>query len=317
MRRTHVMHSQLREKKWVYRVKNQPSDPVQAEVSCDKQEEIFCGAEKLENWVDSGTELENVIEVPKDVVNKANEEQIPEKETDSEERVKETPAPQSVEVMTTNHIGDAEYEEQVDETPARQNIEGKASSSIEASHPESNASFTPSNRELQVIPKNNFVPYQKLHLDVSCIGGRSFLGLLYAVAIMTQDGFFSKAEMIQEVMDIKRLNNMMSDHGIYSRARLLIAVSNPDLLIGSTCYIELDAYANREVAVLYLEGGPDQMVNCPNRVSSDRGKRRIIDLLKRSMQVDGGTAQYYLSVSDGDPRAALMEFSEDLRWERQ
>lgn len=120
-----------------------------------------------------------------------------------------------------------------------------------------------------------------------------------------------------QVMDIKRLNNMMSDHGIYSRARLLIPVSNPDLLIGGTCYIELDAYANREVAVLYLEGGPDQMVNCPNRLSSDRGKRRIIDSLKRSMQVDDGTAQYYLSVSDGDPRAALMEFSKDLSWERQ
>jgi hypothetical protein len=28
-------------------------------------------------------------------------------------------------------------------------------------------------------------------------------------------------------------------------------------------------------------------------------------------------AAYYLSVTDGDPRAAMMEYSEDLRWERQ
>ncbi|OMO85249.1 hypothetical protein CCACVL1_10326 [Corchorus capsularis] len=74
-----------------------------------------------------------------------------------------------------------------------------------------------------------------------------------------------------QVMDIKRLNNMLSDHGIYSR----------------------------------------------ERVTSDRGKRRVIDSLKRSMQVDDGTAQYYLSISDGDPRAAVSQFSSDTRWERQ
>ncbi|OMO99185.1 hypothetical protein COLO4_13456 [Corchorus olitorius] len=121
-----------------------------------------------------------------------------------------------------------------------------------------------------------------------------------------------------QVMDIKRLNNMMSDHGIYSRERLLIPVGNPDLLINGTCYIELDTYAKREVAVLYLDGKPDRKPGqLLNRVTSDRGKRRVIDSLKRSMQVDDGTAQYYLSISDGDPRAALSQFSSDIRWERQ
>ncbi|KAK9291950.1 hypothetical protein L1049_019902 [Liquidambar formosana] len=121
-----------------------------------------------------------------------------------------------------------------------------------------------------------------------------------------------------QVMDIKRLNNMMSDHGIYSRERLLIPISKPDLLIDGTCYIELDTYAKREVAVLYLEGGPDKKVSrLLNRVTSDRGKRWVIDSLKRSMHVDDETARYYLSISNGDPRAALSEFSEDLRWEWQ
>ncbi|KAJ0078499.1 hypothetical protein Patl1_22627 [Pistacia atlantica] len=121
-----------------------------------------------------------------------------------------------------------------------------------------------------------------------------------------------------QVMDIKRLNNMMSDHGIYSRERLLIPVSNPDILIDGTCYIELDSYAKREVAVLYLDGEPDRKPNCLlKRVTSEQGKRRIIDSLRRSMQVDDGTALYYLSISNGDPRAALSEFSADLGWERQ
>lgn len=121
-----------------------------------------------------------------------------------------------------------------------------------------------------------------------------------------------------QVMDIKRLNNMMSDHGIYSRERLLIPISSPELLIDGTCYIEFDTYAKREAAVLYLEGAPEKKPSCLlNRVTSVHGRRRIINSLRRSMQVDDETAQYYLSISNGNPRAALSEFSADLEWERQ
>ncbi|GAB2277488.1 hypothetical protein Dimus_012195 [Dionaea muscipula] len=121
-----------------------------------------------------------------------------------------------------------------------------------------------------------------------------------------------------QVTDIKRLNNMMSDHGIYSRERLLIPLRNPNLLVNSTCHIELDTHAKREVAVLYLEGDPQRKFQRgTDRVNSDQGKRRIIESLRRRMQVDDGTAQYYLHISDGDPRAAVSEFSEDLLWESQ
>ncbi|KAL9447333.1 hypothetical protein AB3S75_014906 [Citrus x aurantiifolia] len=118
-------------------------------------------------------------------------------------------------------------------------------------------------------------------------------------------------------MDIKRLNNMMSDHGIHSRERLLIPISSPELLIDGTCYIEFDTYAKREAAVLYLKGAPEKKPSCLlNRVTSVHGRRRIINSLRRSMQVDDETAQYYLSISNGNPRAALSEFSADLEWER-
>ncbi|KAF6162782.1 hypothetical protein GIB67_029051 [Kingdonia uniflora] len=122
-----------------------------------------------------------------------------------------------------------------------------------------------------------------------------------------------------QVMDIKRLNNMMSDHGIYSRERLLIPVNKPDLLVNSTCYIELDLNAKREVAVLYLEGGPDWKFITSTTVdsSNERRKKRVIESMKRGMQVDDGTAEYYWSISNGNPRAAFSEFSEDLRWEQQ
>lgn len=88
--------------------------------------------------------------------------------------------------------------------------------------------------------------------------------------------------------------------------------------MNQTCYIELDHHAKREVAVIYLEGAPNvKSCSVLRRTTSEQGKRRILDSLKRSMQVDDGTAQYYLYVAEGDPRAALSEFSEDLRWEWQ
>ncbi|KAM5561247.1 F-box protein [Rosa sericea] len=126
-----------------------------------------------------------------------------------------------------------------------------------------------------------------------------------------------------QVMDIKRLNNMMSEHGIYSRERLLIPISDPEMLVGATCYVEVDPCAKREVAVLYLEDGPDQksMSSCSLKsadssgLNSELGKKRVLESLRRSMQVDDATALYYLSIADGDPRAALSQFSQDLRWE--
>ncbi|XP_027366611.1 F-box protein At1g55000 isoform X2 [Abrus precatorius] len=121
-----------------------------------------------------------------------------------------------------------------------------------------------------------------------------------------------------QVMDIKRLNNMMSDHGIYSRERLLIPISNSDILVDRTCFIELDVYAKREVAVLYPNDVPDRRTTyVSNRISSEESNKKVRDSLKRSMQVDNETAQYYWSVGNGDPRAAFAEFSADLQWDRQ
>jgi len=121
-----------------------------------------------------------------------------------------------------------------------------------------------------------------------------------------------------QVTDIKRFNNMMSDHGIHSRERLLIPISNPDILLGSTCYIEMDHNAKREVAVFYPEGHPSgKTESSANIASAERRSRRILESVRRSLHVDDGTAAYYLSVSQGDPRAAMMEYSEDLRWEQQ
>jgi hypothetical protein len=121
-----------------------------------------------------------------------------------------------------------------------------------------------------------------------------------------------------QVTDIKRFNNMMSDHGIYSRERLLVPISNPEILLGSTCYIEMDHNAKREVAIFYPEGRPGGKTDSvASIVSAERRNKRILESVRRSLHVDDGTAAYYLSVTEGDPRAAMTEYSEDLRWEQQ
>lgn len=114
---------------------------------------------------------------------------------------------------------------------------------------------------------------------------------------------------------------MMSDHGIYSRERLLIPIGNPKILINSICYIEMDAIAKREVVVMYLDGIPTThhlygKMTCKHGTSSVQVNKRVLHTLSRSMMVDDETAQYYLSISNGNPRAALTEFAEDIRWER-
>ncbi|EPS73038.1 hypothetical protein M569_01720 [Genlisea aurea] len=120
-----------------------------------------------------------------------------------------------------------------------------------------------------------------------------------------------------QVIDIKRLNNMMSDHGIHSRDRLLIPIGKPETLIDSTCFIEMDSCANREVAVLYPPHDDAAIKDHTSRVAATGGMKRSMMIMAQSVRrgmnnADLATARYYLSLSDGDPRAAVATFSEDL-----
>ncbi|KAJ6413978.1 hypothetical protein OIU84_006729 [Salix udensis] len=77
-----------------------------------------------------------------------------------------------------------------------------------------------------------------------------------------------------QVMDVKRLNSMMSDHDIYSKERLLIPIINPNSLINGTCYIELDTYAKGEVEACKLKmelrntTGSNGNPSCAHRIFS-------------------------------------------------
>lgn len=124
--------------------------------------------------------------------------------------------------------------------------------------------------------------------------------------------------IVEQVPEIRRVNNMMSDHGIHSRERLLIPISQPEVLVGQTCFIEVDVFAKREVGVVYLDGSkPDRKeATRAAEKAQHRLKKEVMESLKRSLKVDDSTAQYYFSLDDGDLRGALQEFTEDLQWER-
>jgi hypothetical protein len=63
---------------------------------------------------------------------------------------------------------------------------------------------------------------------------------------------------IAQAMEIRKLNNMKSDYGVFCRKRLLIPITHPELLAGKTCFIEFDEQADRELAVIYLHGSRDR-----------------------------------------------------------
>ena len=56
-----------------------------------------------------------------------------------------------------------------------------------------------------------------------------------------------------QASDIRRLNNMMSDHGVHTRPRLLVPIpfsQRPSLLPGRPFSVHVDPYARREVVLV-------------------------------------------------------------------
>ncbi|GJP43082.1 hypothetical protein CLOM_g2579 [Closterium sp. NIES-68] len=127
-----------------------------------------------------------------------------------------------------------------------------------------------------------------------------------------------------QAMDIRRLNNIMSDHAIHTRTRLLIPIPScrrPVELPGRHCAVQFDCHARREVLLVFREGEEGEIQRAygetqRGRPSAARGTAQVVSLLQRALQVDEATARYYLGESVGDVRAAVALFMEDQQWER-
>ncbi|CAI7797575.1 unnamed protein product, partial [Closterium sp. NIES-54] len=127
-----------------------------------------------------------------------------------------------------------------------------------------------------------------------------------------------------QAMDIRRLNNIMSDHAIHTRTRLLIPIPpsrRPAELVRRHCAVQFDSHARREVLLVFQEGDEGEIWRSygearNNRPSAAHGTAQVVSLLQRALQVDEPTAQYYLGEAGGDVRAAVSLFMEDQQWER-
>lgn len=128
---------------------------------------------------------------------------------------------------------------------------------------------------------------------------------------------------------MKRQNNIISDHSIHVRERLLIPVPNAKFLEGKDCFIEIDNYSRREVAVLYVTDSPagvdvlqtgssegPETARAAAR-SKERFRQKMVETLKKGLKVDDATARYYLAQSGWDLRGAYAAFQVDMAWERQ
>ncbi|KAJ8432671.1 hypothetical protein Cgig2_002058 [Carnegiea gigantea] len=102
------------------------------------------------------------------------------------------------------------------------------------------------------------------------------------------------------VMDMKRLNNIMSNRGTCSRDVLLIPVSNPDILVTCTCYLELDLHPIQKLwFYIWREDpmGSTRPFLCQSKPQI-KARRGLVEYLRKSMQVDSGTPHYYLPKKD-------------------
>lgn len=132
-----------------------------------------------------------------------------------------------------------------------------------------------------------------------------------------------------QVTAVKRQNNIISEHSIHVRERLLIPVPDAKFLEGKDCFVETDNYSRREVAVLCVGGSPggqdplqagapdDGKMAGALAHSKERFREKMVQTLRKGIKVDDATARYYLAQSGWDLRGAYAAFQVDAAWENQ
>eukprot|EP00879_Flechtneria_rotunda_P004941 GHRR01005215.1.p1 GENE.GHRR01005215.1~~GHRR01005215.1.p1 ORF type:complete len:254 (+),score=72.86 GHRR01005215.1:157-918(+) len=133
---------------------------------------------------------------------------------------------------------------------------------------------------------------------------------------------------------LKRVNNLMTDHSLHSRTHLFIPVANKQDLVGQVvrfCFCPLSA---RDFAVLQdLPHGQQQLSNADRQQQQQQQRQgpcgikwdqaykvealqaKLCQMLGRSLYIDDATAKFYLEDANGDMKAAMEAFAQDLAWE--
>ncbi|EFN56056.1 hypothetical protein CHLNCDRAFT_52157 [Chlorella variabilis] len=125
-----------------------------------------------------------------------------------------------------------------------------------------------------------------------------------------------------DVVALKRINNLLSDHAMYSRSHLFVPV--PDAAAaaaGQRVAFLHDENSSRRMVVVCRDGEP-----LPGQLSGSGSGRqagrnhdfvvaKLAAMLQRALRIDQPTAAYYVSQANCDIRQAIAKFEEDKRWE--
>lgn len=145
------------------------------------------------------------------------------------------------------------------------------------------------------------------------------------------------------VADVKRVNQLMSEHSLHSRHCVYVPVGSREQVAGRLVRFHFDPTAARDFAVLCSQqqqqpgATPGQRANEEQRDGDDDGELqqlqgprssgwrsrakvdamqvKLCQALGRSLRVDNATAQFYLADHGGDIKAAMEACAQDLAWE--
>lgn len=124
-----------------------------------------------------------------------------------------------------------------------------------------------------------------------------------------------------DMPSIKRVNQVISDHSLYSRFVVYVPLVSKEQLSGRRVRVMYCQAAKRDLAVVVEDGGEDPEE--PRRPQSAREAERQAEalrvkmsrLLGRSMRVDKETALFYIEEAGGDMKSAMSAAGEDAAWE--
>ncbi|KAL4457904.1 hypothetical protein ABPG75_012769 [Micractinium tetrahymenae] len=131
-----------------------------------------------------------------------------------------------------------------------------------------------------------------------------------------------------DVVELKRLNNLISDGALASRSHLYVPV--PDAAAaaaGQRVAFVHDSHSKRRLIVILREG--EELPAALTGSSSGGGSPRhapgssqafvvakLAKVLERALRIDSSTAAFYVQQAGCDVRAAIEKYEEDRRWEK-
>ena len=122
---------------------------------------------------------------------------------------------------------------------------------------------------------------------------------------------------------LARLNNLMSDSGLYCRKEIYLPCSRKEEVSQASVVIMHCKHTLRDYGFLSEENDKgasfeereDQLVPQAKQAPDSKQTELLLSLMARSLKIDDESARYYLEASDYDLKAAMDTYRSDADWE--